>query len=291
MVPFRLIDVINMFINYNGKLVDATQNVLHHSNRGFRYGDGIFESMAMFNKKVKLLDWHARRLQTGANVLEFILPEQLSEINLGNEIDKFREANNFINSRIRIFLFRNSGGFYAPDGNNAGFIIEGESIKNNNYELNKEGLAIGVYKDILKPLNIFSNVKTCNALQFVKAGLYKNKLSLSECILLNEKGQLCEAISTNLFWIKNNKIFMPSENSGCIMGVMRAYLIHYFKENNIEFEEGEYLPEVLNEAEEIFLSSATRGLFWVKELSKDGQINTYDNKITTKLFDSLFNSQ
>ena len=277
-----------MVIDINGELVDASQNILHHSNRVFRYGDGIFESMAMFNSNVKLIALHSKRLAMGAEVLEFILPEQLLEKNISLEIEKFRKANNFINCRIRITLFRNSDGFYAPNSNDAGFIMEGEPIENNNYKLNPEGLRLGIYSGILKPLNILSNLKTCNALLYVKAGLYKNKNGLDECILLNESKEVCESISNNIFWIKNKKIYTPPKSSGCILGVMRTYLIQYFSENKIDHEEGEYFLEDVLEADELFLSGATRGILWVKELKTEGNTIKFSNAMTKLLFNKVF---
>jgi branched-subunit amino acid aminotransferase/4-amino-4-deoxychorismate lyase len=276
-----------MYLNFNGDIVPASQNNVHHTNRAFRYGDGIFESMAMFDGKVKLLALHCRRMAMGAQLLELNLPVQLQEDHIAFELEKLRKANNITNARIRIVLFRDSGGFYAPVSNEAGFVMELYPIENNHYELNKKGLRIALYKEILKPINILSNIKTCNALLYVKAGLFKNKSGYDECIILNQNNNLCEGISTNLFWVKDKIVYTPSASSGCIMGVMRNYLLEFFKENKIAYEEGEYNFSVIANADEVFLSGATRGLQWVKEIDT-GEIKfTYTNAMTKIIFAML----
>ena len=274
-----------MNINLNGAIVPASENHVHHSNRGFRYGDGVFESMAMFDGKVKLIALHASRIATGAQILELNLPSALHEKKITLEVEKLREANNLTNGRIRIVLTRKIGGYYAPISNDVDYIIESEVIANNQYELNVEGLRIGCYKEIVKPVNILSSIKTCNALIYVKAGLYKNKTSLDECIILNQYGNLCESISHNLFWVKNKVVFTPSADSGCVLGVMRNYLLQWFSEINIECHEGEYTIDAILNADEVFLSGATKGIQWIAQLTEKDRIIKFGNSFTKEIFE------
>ncbi len=276
-----------MFVNLNGILIASSQNHLHHSNRAFRYGDGIFESMSMFNQSIELLTMHAQRLALGAQMLEFNLPEQLNEHNISGEIEKLRIANQLTNARIRIVLFRAGEGFYAPTKNGASFIIESVHSGPEAYTLNTKGLDLGLYTEILKPLNILSSIKSCNALLYVKAGLFKSKWGFEECILFNERKEVCESISNNVFWIKDKIIYTPSTISGCILGVMRRHLLQQLEANNFEFFEGEFQVTNLLEADELFLSSATRGIQWVRSLSGEGKKKLYTNIETRNIFETL----
>ncbi len=277
-----------MYINFNGEIIASKHPILHPSNRGFRYGDGLFESMALFNNKVKLLSLHASRLAQGAEVLELLLPEKLNSENIALEIERLRDANKLCHARIRIFLFRESAGNYEPESNNAGFIIEATPVENANYQLNGTGLELGVYQNILKPMNLLSTIKSCNALLYVKAGLYKKKMGWDECLILNTEGNLCESISSNLFWIQDHKVYTPSRESGCILGVMRQSIVNDLAKNKFELNEGEYPLASILDAEEVFLSNATRGIQWVSEINVANDKLRFNNLLTKQIFNGLY---
>lgn len=277
-----------MQLIYNGNLIDASTPYLLHKNRSFRYGDGIFESMVMFHSEISLLPFHIQRMQLGAQVLELEYPDALSLENLKIQLVQLIEANQLSNARIRVFLFRDGDGFYAPQNNNAGYIIETESISNYQYEWNVEGLEIGIYDAIQKPVNLLSNIKSCNALLYVKAALYKNKEALDECVILNSHEEICESISSNIFWIKDGIIYTPSAKTGCILGVMRLHILNHLKANHIPIEECEATIEEIWKAEEVFLSGATKGIHWVKSLTHGTQHQEFISVQSSKLFQSLF---
>lgn len=277
-----------MQLIYNGNLIDASIPYLLHKNRSFRYGDGIFESMVMFDSEINLLPFHIQRMHLGAQVLELEYPDALSLENLKVQFEKLIEVNQISNARIRVFLFREGDGFYAPMMNKAGYIIEAEPIQNHQYDWNQDGLKIGIYDVIAKPINPLSNIKTCNALLYVKAGLYKNKLGLDECVILNARQEICESISSNIFWIKDGIIYTPSAKSGCILGVMRLHILNYLKTNLIKFEECEASIDKIWKAEEVFISGATKGIQWVKALSHGTQHKEFISVQSNQLFQSLF---
>ncbi len=277
-----------MQLIYNGNLIDANEPYLLHKNRSFRYGDGIFESMLMFHSEISLLPFHIQRMQLGAQVLELEFPQALSLNNLLIHLARLQEANQLTNARIRIFLFREGDGFYAPQINKAGYIIETESIPNNQYEWNEHGLAIGIYDEIQKPVNLLSNIKTCNALLYVKAGLLKSKAGFDECVILNTRQKICESISSNIFWIKDGIIYTPSALTGCILGVMRLHILNYLKANQMKFEECEANIEEIWNAEEVFVSGATKGIHWVKSLTQGARQKQFISAQSSKLFQSLY---
>ncbi len=277
-----------MYINLNGTLLPASQNNIHHSNRGLRYGDGIFEAMVMHDGKVKLLPYHCRRMAKGAKVLELNIPHALLEDQIEVSLEIIRKANNLSNARIRIMLFRNSGGYYAPLTHDAGFIIESEPMENRGYEFNILGLRLGVYEKVLKPINIFSNIKTCNALGYVMAGIYKSSAGLDDCIILNEKENICESISNNIFWIKDKIIYTPAAASGCIMGVMRGYILEQLRKKNFKCEEGEFGMQAILDSDEVFISGATKGIHWVEELIFEDRSYQKSKTVTKEIYDVLF---
>jgi branched-subunit amino acid aminotransferase/4-amino-4-deoxychorismate lyase len=273
-----------MLVNFNGTFIDSREKILDHDSRLARYGDGIFESLVLFNEVAPLIHWHARRLAMGAEALEITLPEILKEENIAKEISRYAGACGLVNARLRIILYRDSDGFYTPTSNKGSYLMEAEALANDHYVWREEGLRMGVYSDILKPVNKLSNIKTCNALLYVKAGLYQNKAGFDECLVLNTEGLVCESISNNLFWIKDGIYFTPSPQSGCILGVFRNYLIEYLKEQQMEVREGEFSLTDIGNAEELFLTGATRGIRHVQELHLGHRVVHYAKTKTERLY-------
>ena len=130
-------------ILYNGMLANPKEVKLTLENRGFRYGDGLFETMRMFDGKMPFLDLHLERLDTGIKMLQLELPTAHYGIDYWNyeirRIVKYyrqkypKQAKNY---RMRLTIFRNDGGFYTPLTNEASYVLELEPLKSNHFEWN-----------------------------------------------------------------------------------------------------------------------------------------------------------
>jgi branched-subunit amino acid aminotransferase/4-amino-4-deoxychorismate lyase len=268
------------YILHNDEFVAARQNVLSAQNRAFRYGDGLFESMRMSGNKLQFAELHADRLQGGMNALkmdggvlfdEYFLRQKTSELARKN---KFRD-----NVRFRLSVYREGEGLYTPESNKSGYLLEATAMPATGYELNKKGLIVDVYDEISKPVNKLSNYKNSNALLYVMAGLFKKQNRLDEAFILNQSGFLCESISSNVFVVYDRQIYTPALSEGCIAGVMRNVVMQTAKSNNISIIEAQINPEVLKEAEEVFVTNATSGIRWVMGYGK----KRYFNEITKSL--------
>jgi branched-chain amino acid aminotransferase len=186
-------------------------------------------------------------------------------------------------ARIRLTIFRDSGGFYTPDSNKFAYLLELHKLDDSQYVLNKKGLIIDVYDEVPKPVNILSNSKTSNALIYVLAGIYKNQNALDEVLILNQNGFLCESVSSNVFVVYDRKLYTPALNEGCIAGVMRQVVMRLAKENDIELVEAQINPDILNEADEVFLTNAARGIQWVMGYNHKRYFNEVSRFLNEKL--------
>jgi branched-subunit amino acid aminotransferase/4-amino-4-deoxychorismate lyase len=274
------------YILYNDEFIAADEKILTVNNRGFRYGDGLFESMRMSGGKLKFAELHADRLQAGMNALKmdggilfdgYFLKQKTAELCKKNKLKD--------NVRFRLSVYRDADGLYTPESNKSGYILEASAMQESGYELNKKGLIINVYDEITKPVNKLSNYKTSNSLLFVMAGLYKKQHRLDEAFILNQNGFLCESISSNIFVVYDKQIYTPALSEGCIAGVMRNAVMQTAKANGISIIEAQINPEVLKEAEEVFITNATSGIRWVMGYGK----KRYFNEVTKSL-SSLLNA-
>lgn len=272
------------YILHNDQFIAADEPIFAAKNRGFRYGDGLFESMRMSGGKLKFAELHADRLQAGMNALkmdggilfdDYFLKQKTAELTKKN---KLRD-----NVRFRLSVYRDADGLYTPDSNKSGYVLEASAMDEPGYELNKKGLIISVYDEITKPVNKLSNYKTSNSLLYVMAGLYKKQHRLDEALILNQNGFLCESISSNVFIVYDKQIYTPALSEGCIGGVMRNVVMQMAKTNSIPIVEAQINPEVLNEAEEVFLTNATTGIRWVMGYGR----KRYFNEVTKNLSNLL----
>ncbi|MDP2413900.1 aminotransferase class IV [Daejeonella sp.] len=272
------------YINFNGSILPADQLIFKANNRGFRYGDGLFESMRYIKGKLKFPEMHIDRIQKGMKLLRFDNCSLIDTWFIREKVEELVRRNRTgADARIRLTVFRDSEGLYSPVSNKFGYVLEIQKLDESQYVLNKKGLIIDVYDEIPKPLNALSNLKTCNAMIYVLAGIYKNQNALDEVLILNHHGFLCESMSSNVFVVYDRKLYTPALNEGCIAGVMRQVVMRLAKENDIELVEAQINPDILNEADEVFLTNAGKGIQWVMGYNSKRYFNEVSRFLSEKL--------
>jgi branched-chain amino acid aminotransferase len=271
------------FCILNGHLISIYEPSVAFNNRAFRYGDALFESIRLCNNKVMFLRDHITRLKLGMTVLRMNLPAEFNTENIYELIlELLKQNNQSSNARIRLTVFRNEGGYYSPETNDISFFIETEEISDA-YLLNQKGLWIDIYSEIKKPINKLSGLKTANALIYVMAGLAKQSMKLDECFLINEKGTICESISSNIFVVKNGTICTPPLSDGCLEGVMRKQIIEIAAQHKILAFENTVTVNTLMNGDEIFLTNSINGVQWVGQFKQ----KFYTNKLSQFFIEKL----
>lgn len=287
-MPRNLKQPMPQYILVNDEFFLADQPVLKASNRSFKYGDGLFESMRMCNGKLQFAQEHADRLRAGMKALkieghalldEYFLRQKTAELQKKNKLDG--------NVRFRLAVYRDGEGFYAPTASKAAYVLESVALVQNTYELNKKGLIVDVYDELTKPINKLANYKTSNALLYVMAGLYQKQHKLDEALILNQNGLLCESVSANIFVVYQKQIYTPALTEGCIAGVMRNVVLMLGKTHGFSIVEAEISPEILKQADEVFLTNASYGVRWVMGYDKKRYFNEVTKSISAKLNELL----
>lgn len=278
------------YILYNDEFFSDDDAVIKSGNRGFKFGDGLFESMRMANGKLLFPEYHADRLASGMRALKmegynlvdaYFLKQKTTELQKKSKLSG--------NVRFRLTIYRDGLGLYTPDINKVGYLLEASTLDASSFELNKKGLIIDVYNEIPKPINKFSNFKTTNALLYVMAGLYQKQHRIDEAFLVNQNGYLCESTSSNVFVVYQNIIYTPALSEGCVSGVMRAVVLQLCKLNEIQVVEAQINPEILAQAEEVFVTNATSGIRWVMGFERKRYFNEVSKKLVSLLNQHISN--
>ncbi|MFW5793306.1 MAG: aminotransferase class IV [Bacteroidota bacterium] len=272
------------FVNYNAEIIRDNGKIIPVNNRSFRYGDGIFESIRIANGKIINVENHYKRLIKSASILKIKLSQEFSQKYFCKQILDLTEKNNQQNAaRVRFSLFRNNDGFYKPLSDKALFLIESMPLENSRFELNENGINLGIYREIYKNYNLISSLKTCNALIYVLASVYALNNDFDDCLLLNQDNNILEATSSNIFLVNGKSIHTCRIEDGCVDGTMRNVIIELAEKAGFNMNVRTIQFSELNDADEIFLTNAITGINWVKNCNR----NQYDNSVSSFLLKKL----
>lgn len=272
------------FINHNGNFMPADQPVLNVNNRGFRYGDALFETIRYSCGKPLFLKEHLQRLLNGMRVLK-MKQHPLFSVTFFEEMIKELSKKNTIGSdgRVRLTVYRNDGGFYAPSDDNVSYLMEMYPVQEKGYVLNSTGLTVDLFTEFRKTPNSLASIKSANSAIYVLAGVYKNQQQLDECILSNDKSHIIEAISSNIFAVKNGVLYTPPVTDGCVDGVLRKKIIEVAQQNRVAVYEISIMQNVLLGADELFLTNTIKGIQWVAAFKQKRYTNNTSEKLIAKL--------
>lgn len=269
-------------------MIPSNRPVLMADNRGYRYGDGLFETMKVIHGKILLGKLHFERMFSGIKLMKYHIPSGFNPKKVTAEILNLCKKNHCMNlARIRLSIFRGNGGL-NEDEDKLQYLIECWPADDSINQLNKQGFIIDIFPSIQKGCDAFSNTKSANFLPYVMAAQHARENKLNDCLVTNIRGQIADATIANVFLVKNNLIITPALTEGCVAGVMRRYLIERMKEINMEVREGVVSKNDLDSFDEVFLTNALYGIRWVKQFRKKKYENSQIQTIYTKLVASMY---
>lgn len=243
-----------MDVIYNEQLLSADTLNFGFDDRSFQYGDGLFETILLKDGKVRFLDLHIERLVKGMQALSIELPLIISAENLSQKLQQLAVINGYPeNARIKIQVWRKTGGLYTPLHNEANTLISVSPLKTRPQIIKKAAVA----KKVKLHYSTYSAFKTSNALPYILAGLEMKERGLSEIILTDIRGNISECSSSNIFWLKEDQLYTPALATGCISGIMRRHIIQQAATNDIHINEVMAPVEALFLAERVFCCNVT----------------------------------
>ncbi|MBF4470440.1 aminotransferase class IV [Flavobacterium sp. HJJ] len=275
-------------INFNGTIVSEDTNILVE-NRGFLYGDAVFETVKIVNGKILFLEDHYFRLMSSMRVIRMEIPMNFTMEYLEEQILTLVKNNNIeSSSRARITVCRNNGGYYLPQDNTVLFLIKTMPLENKEYSLNGQEYEVDLYKDFYVAKQLLSSIKTTNRLINVTGSIYAHENGLDNCILLNDSKNVVEALQGNVFMLIGGRLITPPVSEGCLNGVMRKQILELAKKiEGIEVFEEIISPFDLQKADELFVTNVIKGIQPItKYRKKEFSVET-SKVLVTLLNDSL----
>lgn len=268
-------------INFNGELLFNENVKLTSENRGFKYGDAIFETIKVSNNKIVFWEDHYFRLMASMRMLRMKIPMQFTLEFLEEEILKTIAVQDLAPVfRVRLSVFRKDGGLYTPKTNEVDYLID---VKAYNYKT-KEIYKVDVFKDFYNYSSLLSTIKTNNRMVNTLASIYANENDLDNCVLINEKKGVVEVTNANIFVLKGNIVKTPALTEGCIKGILRMKVIEIITKNaEYTLEETSISPFEIQKADEVFITNALIGIQPVTNYKKKKFSVDFANKISKSL--------
>ena len=241
-------------LNYNGQILSKSKCKFSYQNRAFKYGDAIFDTLKYENDKIHFIEDHYFRLMSSMRMLRMKISMNFTLKFYEDEILKIINENKLHNkARVRVTVFRKNGGLFSPDSKEVNFLIEAEKL----LPVHHDSYEIELYKDFPVYSGMLSNIKTNNRMINVVASIFASEFNYQNCILINEKKYIVEAINANIFIIKGDEIFTPALTEGCINGIIRKQIIDMINKNSDYYiKETAISPFELLKADEVFLTNS-----------------------------------
>ncbi len=250
-------------VNYNGNLMKKQEALLSSDNRGLNYGDAVFETLRFSAGKINFWEDHYFRLMASMRILRMEIPMNFTMEFLEEEVHKTLNFNQDSNDsfRVKILVWRKSGGKYSPETSDIEYLISSEILENPFYIFNENPYEVELFKDYFISSGLLSTLKTNNRIINVLGSIFAKENDYQNCLLLNEQKSVVEALNGNIFLVNGNVIKTPPLLDGCINGILRKQIISIINQlPEYQIEEVSISPFELQKADEIFITNVIVGI-------------------------------
>ncbi|GAB3531743.1 aminotransferase class IV [Pontibacter brevis] len=243
-----------MQLLYNNHLLHENDVRLPLSNRAFQYNDGFFETIIIRQGRLCFWEDHVQRMQEAAAALQLVLPSFFSSPAFYErllELATLQQARAY--GRLKLKVWRAGAGIYTPETNQADWLATVQPAA----PLPELPLQVGLCRQVRTQYSPLSHFKGPHAPLYVLAAIEKDKRNLNDMLLLDLQNNVSEFTSANLFWVKDNALFTPALETGCINGVLRRNILRWCRQHHIKLTEALADIEQVYHAEAVFAANVT----------------------------------
>ena len=247
-----------MRIHVNGSLVPESEAAVSVFDRGFLFGDGVFESMRAVRGTIFRLGRHLARLERSAALIGLEPPGVPA--GLGEAAVELLRANRLADARLRLTLTRGPGrpGDYAHAPGPPTVVISAAPFTGIEAALHERGVAVAIPERRQVPPEVLDpTIKSISRLSLVLARREAAARGAHEAILLDAAGNLTEGTASNLFLVAGGRLLTPRVPGEALPGITREAVIEVARAAGIEIEEAPVPAAMLQRAEEVFLTNSS----------------------------------
>lgn len=240
----------------SGKFVDAGKAVVSVFDRGFLYGDGVFETMRCYAGVVFKLDEHLKRLYTGMRVAGIRPP--CPRARLETLVYRTVRANRLQSAYARVAVTRGEGRFAIGhmDSFTPTLVIIAKPFDGYPAWMHDKGISLGLAGTRQNEHSVLSRIKSHNFLNYILARFEAQDMGFDEALIANTRGHIAEAATSNVFIVRRGRLITPALTSGVLPGITRAAVIAIAKRLRIRVVEKAVPYREALAADEVFLTNS-----------------------------------
>jgi branched-chain amino acid aminotransferase len=250
---------VTLLVNIDGKVCGGADAKISVFDRGFLYGDSIYEVVRSYGPVPFALKEHLRRLQRSADSIAMDLPVPL--VQLESDVRHLLGEAGNVDCYLRIVATRGEGEISLDPAMaaNPHYVIICKEYQAPPRHLYTDGASVMLVKSgrliegALPP-----GTKTGNYLINLMALAQAKQRGSYEAILVDGTGKVAEGTTCNVFIVRHRKVYTPSLATGILAGITRGIVMDLCRRWNIPVDETDLYPRDLKEADEVFITSTIR---------------------------------
>lgn len=241
--------------------------VIAPDDRGFRYGDGVFETIALIQSIPYLWDSHIARLREGLDVLAIAA----DVAGLRDQVAQLAATTAITDGMVRITISRGAGssGYLPTNAGDSTILVELTPCPT---LVDAPPPSLSLYMSTWRrfpPQCLPTHIKCAQGLNATLARQEAQIHDCDEALMLSYSGHICEAASGNLFWLQGNRLVTPPLSTGCLAGTMRARLMQLWDD---DVQESVMLPQELETIDALVMTNALRGAVAITHIHTPSQL-------------------
>ena len=253
--------MLHRFILHNDRIQESTELSLSAGQVGLLSGWGVFSTLRVAEGVLFAWERHWARITRDAALLHVPIPMDSETVR--RSLLDLVEANRAHNCTLRLSIVRNGGGMWAGPSNGRPSDVIALTADPKHWG---DGAKLAYVPESRHAACHFAGTKILSwamNLSWLESGLARG---FDEVILLNERGEVAECTSANLFIANGSQVWTPPLSSGCLPGITRELLLGEIHAPGIRIGEKALKPADLESADEIFITSTTRDLLRVGQI-------------------------
>ena len=253
--------MLHRFILHNETLREASDPALAAGQVGLLSGWGVFSTLRVSEGVLFAFERHWARIMRDAASFHVPIPQDSAKVR--RQLLELVEANRAYNSTLRLVIVRNGGGMWAdPHPERPSDLI---ALTADSKEWGR-GVKLAIQRDARHAASPFAGTKILSWSMNLTWLESAQGRGFDEVILLNERGEVAECTSANIFIANGNQVWTPPLSSGCLPGITRELLLGEVRVPGVPVSEKALRPEDLESADEVFITSTTRDLLPVFQI-------------------------
>jgi branched-chain amino acid aminotransferase len=249
------------FVLYNDEILPAADSRVSPGHIGFMTGSGVFSTVRVSRGVLFEFGRHFARMKRDAATVRVPFPAGIDW--LESRLVRLVDANKAREATLRVSVLRNRGGLFEGPGIDRDFDVVGFTTNLNQWG---SSARLGIVADARHAGNRFAGTKVTSWVFNLTLNEEARERGFDEVVLLNQRGEVSECTSANLFAVFGREVRTPPLSSGCLPGITRELLLSEIRVPEIEIVERTLTVADLSAADQVFITSTTRDVLPVSEI-------------------------